>query len=209
MVRHRLIVAAITECTDLGVVLGPDRDVLHFSPEYCVRRFVEPRVREYVRADYAADDCDIHLDITNMGEIPDGRFDVVIANDVIEHIDDDIAAFRECRRVIREGGTAIFTVPQVDADVATYEDPSQVTREQRTAAFGQLDHVRLYGNDFGTRLESVGFRVTVVDAGVFPSGLVHRHVLAPPVLNPPPFDFNWRRIFFARKGPAENGDTHL
>jgi SAM-dependent methyltransferase len=199
MVRHRLLAAAITECADLRGLLGSDRAVLHFSPEYCVRRFVEPRAGEYVRADYMTDDCDIHLDITNMSEIPGGRFDVIIACDVIEHIGDDIAAFRECRRVLRDGGTAIFTVPQADADVATYEDPSQVTPEQRTAAFGQHDHVRLYGSDFGRRLESVGFHVRVVDAGAFAPGLVHQHVLAPPVVNPPPFDFNWRRIYFASR----------
>lgn len=199
MVRHRLIAAAITECADLRDVLRPDAAVLHVSPEYCVRRFVEPRVGEYVRADYMTDDCDVHVNLTDMREIPDGRFDVIIACDVLEHIEDDIAAFRESRRVLRPGGVAIFTVPQVDADVATYEDPALVTRGQRMAAFGQEDHVRLYGNDFGSRLESVGFTVRVVDAGEFAPELVRRHVLVPPVPNAPPFDFNWRRIFFARK----------
>jgi Methyltransferase domain len=199
MVRHRLIAAAIQGCADLRDVLRPDGALLHVSPEYCIRRFVEPRVREYVRAEYLTQDCDIHLDLTGMPEIPDRRFDVIIACDVLEHITNDAAAFRECWRVLRPGGTAIFTVPQADADVATYEDAAKVTREQRTSAFGQEDHVRLYGNDFGRRLESAGFTITVVDASAFAPDIVRRNVLVPPVPNPPPFDFNWRRIFFARK----------
>lgn len=41
----------------------------------------------------------------------DEVFDVVCALDVIEHVDDDVAACREIRRVLRPGGTAIVFVP--------------------------------------------------------------------------------------------------
>ncbi|MEP6914702.1 MAG: methyltransferase domain-containing protein [Acidobacteriota bacterium] len=198
MVRHRLIGAALTECADLRSVIHSKSAVLHMSAEYCLRRVIEPIAGEYVRGDFMTADCDIHVDLTNMHEIADGRFDVLIACDVIEHIENDIGAFREIRRVLRPGGTAIITVPQVDAEVATYVDSAQVTEAQRTAAFGQHDHVKLYGNDFADRLRSAGFTVRVVEAGDFTRELVERHVLSPPVLNPPPFDFNRRRIFFAR-----------
>jgi SAM-dependent methyltransferase len=198
MVRHRLIGAALAECADLRGVVTSNSAVLHVSPEYCLRRVIEPLAGEYVRADFMSADCDVHVDLTDMRDIAGGRFDVLIACDVIEHIENDIGAFREIRRVLRPGGTAILTVPQTDADVATYEDPGKVTPEQRHAAFGQADHVRLCGNDFGARLESVGFTVRVVTAGDFAPPFVERHVLVPPVPNPPPFDFNWRRIYFAR-----------
>ena len=143
-------------------------------------------------------DCDIHVDITDMTDSPDGRFDVLNACDVLEHILDEAAALREIRRVLRPGGAAILTVPQVDADVATYEDLSIVSREARSAAYGQEDHVRLYGNDFPDRLQAAGFNVTTIDASRFDGALVDRHVLVAPVPNPPPFDFNWRRVFIAR-----------
>jgi hypothetical protein len=32
----------------------------------------------------------------------------------------------------------------------------------------------------------------------FAPAFVRRQVLVPPVPNPPPFDFNWRRMYFAR-----------
>ena len=37
--------------------------------------------------------------------------DLVLALDVIEHIDDDIHALAECKRILREGGLLIVTVP--------------------------------------------------------------------------------------------------
>jgi SAM-dependent methyltransferase len=47
------------------------------------------------------------------GALPfaDGSVDVVTSFDVLEHLDDDVAAGREIRRVLRPGGAAIVTVP--------------------------------------------------------------------------------------------------
>lgn len=42
---------------------------------------------------------------------PDESFDLVCAFDVIEHTEDDLAAFAELSRVLRKGGTLIFSVP--------------------------------------------------------------------------------------------------
>ena len=41
----------------------------------------------------------------------DGAFDLVTSLDVIEHIDDDVAALRELRRVLRPGGRLLVAVP--------------------------------------------------------------------------------------------------
>lgn len=41
----------------------------------------------------------------------DERFDLVVSVDVLEHVDDDIGALREIRRVCKPGGVIIFTVP--------------------------------------------------------------------------------------------------
>jgi SAM-dependent methyltransferase len=40
-----------------------------------------------------------------------GAFDVVMASDVLEHIEDDLAAVSEIARVLRPGGAAIISVP--------------------------------------------------------------------------------------------------
>jgi SAM-dependent methyltransferase len=42
---------------------------------------------------------------------PDASFDLVVALDVLEHLDDDAAAARELRRVLRPGGVLVIFVP--------------------------------------------------------------------------------------------------
>jgi len=41
----------------------------------------------------------------------EGRFDLVTAFDVVEHMDDDVAGLREMRRVLRPGGHVLLFVP--------------------------------------------------------------------------------------------------
>jgi SAM-dependent methyltransferase len=49
-------------------------------------------------------------DICNL-PFPDGIFQLVVATDVIEHVDNDLVALSEIRRVLSSGGQAILTVP--------------------------------------------------------------------------------------------------
>lgn len=43
--------------------------------------------------------------------VPDGWADAVLLLDVLEHLDDDVAALRTARRAVREGGLLMVTVP--------------------------------------------------------------------------------------------------
>lgn len=42
---------------------------------------------------------------------PDARFDLVISEEVLEHVPDYRAAFREVHRVLKPGGAHVFTIP--------------------------------------------------------------------------------------------------
>jgi SAM-dependent methyltransferase len=43
-----------------------------------------------------------------------GSFDLVSSNQVFEHVPDDLQGFRECLRVLREGGAMVLSVPLFD-----------------------------------------------------------------------------------------------
>ncbi len=54
-------------------------------------------------------------------------------------------------------------VPQDFSRETTYEDPSIVTEADRELHYWQKDHVRLFGKDYPTYLERVGFHTTAFD----------------------------------------------
>jgi SAM-dependent methyltransferase len=195
MVRHRLLAAALTD-HPIGARVRVGR-TLHISPEYCLGLVFRPRATHYVRADYVTASCDVRQDITRM-PFRDGVFDTLVACDTLEHIVADRAAFREMHRVLRPGGVAILTVPQSENDT-TDEDASVDSPETRLMRFGQDDHVRNYGTDFGDRVAEAGFKVSAIDRSAFPPAFVTKHVLAPPFPVPSPFGWNNRTIYLAER----------
>ena len=70
---------------------------------------------------------------------------------------------RELFRVLRPEGFAILQVPISKKAKETFEDFSITSPEEKERYFGQKDHVRIYGQDYKRRLESVGFKVELYD----------------------------------------------
>ncbi len=202
-VRHRLLVAAFDGHSD---IIGLDeqtlfhgKSLLHFAPERQLRDRLRRATLQHLTADFDRGDCDLRLDISRMPEVRDASFDVVMACDVLEHVPDDRAAFREIHRVLRAGGMTILSVPQKDPPSSTDEDLSVTDEAEREKRFGQRDHVRMYGDDFLQRLEEAGFQVQILTSESVPNELIARHVLNPPTLSNHPLVTNYRRIYFARR----------
>lgn len=132
--------------------------VLHFAPEATLQRVIEAAgPTEYLRADLDPRDTRVQrLDITAMA-LPDACFDFVIANHVLEHVDDDARALREILRVLRPGGHAILQTPYASRVPAKLEDNRITDQAERLAAYGQEDHCRLYGADLVGYITSFGF----------------------------------------------------
>jgi SAM-dependent methyltransferase len=149
--RHRAI-ALLLARGDL-----PGRRLLHFAPEPLLDPiFARLPGVERVTADLHAP-ADLRLDITEM-DLPDSSFDLILCSHVFEHVPDDRDAMRELRRVLTDGGMALVLVPYRPG-VMTYEDPTITSPLNRMVAFGQQDHVRIYGNDLPDRLREAGFEV--------------------------------------------------
>jgi SAM-dependent methyltransferase len=107
---------------------------------------------------------------------PDGSFDLVITQDVLEHVARPAAAFREIARVLKPGGFHIFTVP-------LHEGRSTVTRviqDEEGITFTLLpvyhgDPLRSsgslvytdFGDDLPTLLLENGFTTELLRRGMF------------------------------------------
>jgi SAM-dependent methyltransferase len=133
-------------------------DVLHFAPERMFQFVIEnQQPKSYVRGDlFPANPQVNRIDMLNI-QFPEHTFDVVIANHVLEHVDNDARALTELRRVLKPGGLAILQTPYSAMLTATFADPGINTDQARIQAYGQEDHVRLYGADIFVRFASVGF----------------------------------------------------
>lgn len=74
-------------------------------------------------------------------ELPDGYFDLVVCNDVIEHMEDHDAFLRSIRTKLRDGGRLVGSVPNVRYLRVLYE--FLVKKDWRYKGNGTLDHSHL------------------------------------------------------------------
>lgn len=160
--------------------------VLHFAPERGIAAFIEKLAPgRYIKADLYPRAADVQkVDMLHMN-FADGDFDLVIANHVLEHVDDDARALSEIHRVLRIGGLAILQTPFSAMLNTTFEDPGIQSKDARTFAYGQDDHVRLYGQDIFKRFSAAGFIAKVVS-----------HDVALPDISPNVYGVNPHEPFF-------------
>lgn len=130
--------------------------VLHFAPERQVASWLRERASEYLSCDIMPGRAMTVENITRLSA-PDQTYDFIWCSHVLEHVADDVSAMKELRRVLKPDGLCIVQVPVWR--LKTLEDSTVDTPEGRLEAFGQVDHVRLYGLDIVERLEQAGFLV--------------------------------------------------
>ena len=159
--RHRLMHLYLKEKTNF---FKDHLKVLHIAPEACfIKRFDKMSNIDYVTADLESPLAKVKMDVHDI-PFEDSIFDVAFCNHVMEHVNDDIKAMSEIHRVLKPGGWAIIQVPfMAEGLELTYEDTSITSPAERFKAFGQEDHVRMYGTDYGLRLQQGGFEVVEDD----------------------------------------------
>lgn len=158
--RHRLLWLYLKNKTDFFT--RPSK-MLHIAPEQCFYKlFRNMKHLDYTTGDYNSPIADIRFDL-HEAPFPDNTFDVIFCNHVLEHVDDAAQCMRELYRIMKPGGWGIFQVPLDTNRQETYEDKSITSPEEREKHFWQKDHVRLFGLDYGRKLEAAGFTVTEED----------------------------------------------
>jgi len=149
---------------ELKVFLQRDIRILHIAPENLLgQELLDASFTEYIAADlldknYSYPAHVIFMDLLDIS-FPEGYFDLVICNHVLEHIQMDLLAISNIYRVLKTGGRAILQVPISKNNEFTIEDSSIIDPIDREYHYGQADHVRLYGQDYPNRLAKVGFKV--------------------------------------------------
>jgi SAM-dependent methyltransferase len=155
--RHRLMQFYLKEKTNFYT---SDLRVLHIAPEHCfISRFSAMKNIKYVTADIESPLAMVKMDIHQI-PFEANSFDVAFCNHVMEHVTDDIKAMSEIFRTLKPGGWAIIQSPLWPNLSTTFEDLTITDPKKREEIFGQNDHVRNYGTDYGRRLEKAGFNVT-------------------------------------------------
>ncbi|MDY0084394.1 MAG: methyltransferase domain-containing protein [Bacteroidales bacterium] len=141
--------------------------ILHIAPEPSLGRYLKAKspngyisgVKYYEGFYYPPG-----VKLLDLLELPfqNEHFDWIICNHVLEHIPDDFAAMQAIFRILKNGGKAILQVPWSPLLNTTKEDANIQDPQEREAAFGQFDHVRIYGKDYPSRLKKAGFKLEIL-----------------------------------------------
>lgn len=86
-----------------------------------------------------------HEDVCQLS-FPDGSLDLVVSNDVFEHVPDAAVAFKECTRVLRPGGVVLATIP-FDNTV----DNTAIRARREGGGIHQLLPATYHGNPLSTK----------------------------------------------------------
>ena len=148
--------------------LADNSSLLHIMPEPPVKSLLKTlsginyQTGRNFKDKYFFDKDYFQLDVTNL-YYDSNTFDVVMANHVLQNINDDNKALNEIYRVLKPGGKAILQVPisyKIDKSI---EDEYLVLPKVRAKYFFNYEKVRLYGTDFFEKLKKTGFDVEMID----------------------------------------------
>ena len=153
--RHRLLFLSLKK-KNLQKFFNKKKEILHFAAEPPLKKLFKKKYPNYKTADLF-EDSDLRINIEKI-DLPNNSLHIIIANHVLEHVN-DLKSSKEIRRVLRRRGIFICTTPIIEGWSKTYENKSIKSPEKRSIHFGQYDHVRYYGSDFVERIEKSGLKI--------------------------------------------------
>jgi SAM-dependent methyltransferase len=105
----------------------------------------------------------------------DGTFDILVHSDTLEHIANPIHALAECLRVLRPGGSLLFTVPVIVARLS--RDRSGLENSYHGRPKQKLEDYKVYtefGADAWVLPLRAGFQSVEMSAVEFPAAIAMR-----------------------------------
>lgn len=117
--------------------------ILHFAPEAFFEEYLRNLFKDYLSADLERNDVDVKCDMTSLPFMND-EFDFVYASHVLEHIQNDLQAISEVKRILKPDGIAILPVPIHSKTTVEYSEPNPM----------ESFHVRSPGEDYYDRYQT-------------------------------------------------------
>jgi SAM-dependent methyltransferase len=157
--------------------------LLHVAPEEELKRKLRVRADVCGMTYHCGGITGTGLEYLDLLDLPmeDQSVDLIYCCHVLNMVQDDFAAMREVRRVLRPAGVALLQVPAFYAGETTLES---VDEEDRQRKFSDPMMYRCYTDlDYVHRLNRCGFRVERFLASHFDPAVVQRHQLKQEVLH--------------------------
>ena len=166
--RHRLLMWYFKEHTQ---ELKDSHAILYYACEDVVKGWLTDNGITYTTADLFAP-ADLRIDIEDTG-LEENTYDYIICNHVLEHVNDYKRALRETYRILAPNGIFICSFPLLDSlETCIEAASSDLTEAEKIKQFGQRDHLRIFGSDSRSMLESIGFAVEEYDKASCPEYIV-------------------------------------
>ncbi len=131
--------------------------ILHLAPELSLEpRLLACKPAEYVRGDLFPARAGIQRVDAESIDFEDGRFDLIVANHLLEHVSHPERALAEFARCLAPGGVLIAQTPYAPSLKHTFEVDAPPSEEFARIYYGQVDHVRLFGRDIAELFSGAG-----------------------------------------------------
>lgn len=182
--RHRILASWCEKQKDVL----QSASILYFAPEPSMMLWLKRNKVGCTTADIFQK-ADMQIDIQST-ELPDAYYDMIVANHVLEHVDDFKLAIKEVYRILRKGGSFICSFPMDPKVDLLDEDAGIQSDEERYKHYGQVDHKRVFGMKADQFLIEAGFKVERINGEDYPEEIL-------PVVGPADYDINC--LFLCRK----------
>jgi len=136
-------------------------NILYFAGNTHIKKCLESKGYKVTLSRYHIKEE--RIDMTNIKM--NKKFDVVVSEHVMEHITNDILAYKSVYNVLNKGGYYFVSFPININKEKTDETKRNIIG--RIKNYGQHDHVRIYGTDVLDRIKDIGFYITLVSPKPF------------------------------------------
>lgn len=152
--RHRFQFLALVDF--FKTYRSKDLKVLHFAPEPFFEKLFKEKFNNYESADISMSGVTHNVDLQEL-PFEDNSYDFIFASHVLEHVQDDIKAINEIKRVLKPSGIAMLPVPIL----------AKTTEEFGIADPKKEYHFRSPGEDYFNKYKNVFLKVELISSDTF------------------------------------------